>query len=87
MDGTWKSHNVWLGLKEGLVVIAPYGPDVPPEVAKAADELKQGIIAGTLHPFDGPVTNRKGEVVIPKGQHASDEQLLKMDWYVKGVQA
>ncbi len=87
MDGTWKTHNVWLGLKEGMVVIAPYGPDVPPDVAKAADEVKAGIIAGTLHPFDGPVSNQKGEVVIAQGQHASDEQLQKMDWYVKGVQA
>jgi basic membrane protein A len=87
MDGTWKTHNVWLGLKEGMVVIAPYGPDVPPDVAQAADQVKEGIIAGTLHPFDGPVTNQAGEVVIAEGEHASDEQLLKMDWYVKGVQA
>ena len=87
MDGTWKTHNVWLGLKEGMVVIAPYGPDVPPDVAKAADAVKAGIIAGTQHPFDGPVSNQAGEVVIPKGEHASDEQLQKMDWYVKGVQA
>jgi len=87
MDGTWKTHNVWLGLKEGLVVIAPYGPDVPPDVAQAANKVKEGIIAGTLHPFDGPVTNQAGKVVIAAGEHASDEQLLKMDWYVKGVQA
>jgi basic membrane protein A len=87
MDGTWKTHNVWLGLKEGMVVIAPYGPDVPPDVAQAADKVKEGIIAGTLHPFDGPVTNQAGEVVIAAGKHASDEQLQKMDWYVKGVQA
>jgi simple sugar transport system substrate-binding protein len=70
-----------------MVVIAPYGPDVPPDVAQAADKVEDGIIAGTLHPFDGPVTNQGGEVVIAEGQHASDEQLLKMDWYVKGVQA
>jgi basic membrane protein A len=56
-------------------------------VAQAADAVKAGIIAGTLHPFDGPVSNQKGEVVIAQGQHASDEQLQKMDWYVKGVQA
>ncbi len=87
MDGTWKTHNVWLGLKEGMVVIAPYGPDVPPDVAAAADAVKAGIIAGTLHPFDGPVSNQAGEVVIAAGEHASDEQLQKMDWYVKGVHA
>ena len=70
-----------------MVVIAPYGPDVPPDVAKAADEVKAGIIAGTLHPFAGPIKDQKGEVVIAEGEHASDEELQKMDWYVQGVQA
>jgi simple sugar transport system substrate-binding protein len=85
--GTWKSHSVWYGLKEGMVKMAPYGDAVPEEARKAATEVEQGIIAGTLHPFTGPIRNQAGEVKIPAGQHASDEEMLKMDWYVEGVQA
>ena len=61
LDGTWQSHNVWYGLKEGMVEIAPYGPSVPPEVAAAADTVKNEIIAGTRHPFTGPIMDQSGD--------------------------
>ena len=80
---------MWWGLKEGMVEIAPYGARrCRPTCAKAADATKAAIIAGTLHPFTGPVKATEGvERLIAQGQHASDEQLQKMDWYVKGVQS
>ena len=87
LDGTWESHSIWWGLKEGLVAMAPYGPGVPENVAKEADAVRDAIIAGTLHPFTGPIKNQKGEVVVPEGEHMSDEDMNKMDWYVPGVEA
>ena len=36
LDGTWKSQNVWHGLKEGMVEIAPYRPVGPARRAPAA---------------------------------------------------
>jgi basic membrane protein A len=87
MDGAWKSHNIWLGLKEGMVKMAPYGAAVPPEARQAADEVRDGIIAGTLHPFTGPVTDAAGAAKVAEGQQLSDDEMLKMDWYVEGVQA
>ena len=86
IDGTWESVDVWRGLKEGMVVIAPYGPAVTPEMAEAADGVKEAILAGELHPFQGPIHNQAGERVVPEGEHLSDEQLLRMDWYVQGIQ-
>ncbi len=87
LDGTWKSHTVWWGLKEKMVEIAPYGPMVPEKVRAAADAVKQGIIDGTIHPFAGPIRDQSGTLRVPEGKHLSDEELLKMDWYVEGVQA
>jgi basic membrane protein A and related proteins len=87
IDGTWQTHIVWEGLKEGMVKMAPYGPAVTPEAAAAGDAVREGIIAGTLHPFDGPIVNQAGEVVVAEGEHLSDEQMLQMEWWVKGVQA
>jgi len=85
MDGSWKPDDVWGGIASGMCEMAPYA-NMPDNVVKAADEVKNGIAAGKLHPFDGPVKNQAGKEIIPAGQHASDEQLLKMDWFVQGVQ-
>ena len=87
IDGTWETQIIWWGLKEGMVEMAPYGPAVTAEAAAAGDAVREGIIAGTLHPFDGPIENQAGEVVVAEGESLSDEQMLKMDWWVKGVQA
>ena len=87
LEGTWKSQSVWYGLKEGMVSIAPFGPSVPEDVKAEAEKVKAAIVAGSLHPFAGPVKNQAGEVKIADGAHASDEELSRMDWYVQGVQA
>jgi len=86
MEGTWKSHDVWYGLKEGMVQMAPYGDAVPQEVRDAADAVKNAIIDGSLHPFQGPIRNQAGEVVVAEGEVVSDKDLLGMNWYVEGVQ-
>lgn len=86
MDGSWQSHSIWYGLKEGMVEIAPYGPAVEESVKAEAERVRTGIIAGTLHPFAGPIRDQGGAVRIAEGATATDEELSKMDWYVEGVQ-
>lgn len=87
LDGTWKTGSVWWGLKQGMVVMAPYGPAVPPPVQQAADAVKNGIIAGTVQPFAGPISDASGKQRVAAGQVIPDDELLKMNWYVQGVQA
>lgn len=87
MDGSWKTGDVWGGIKDGMVKIAPYNDAVTPAARAAADEVTKGIVAGTLHPFTGELKDLKGEVRVKAGEKASDEMLSKMDWYVEGVQA
>ena len=87
LDGTWQSQNIWHGLKEGMVEIAPFGPSVPPEVAAAASAVRDEIIAGARHPFTGPIMDVAGTERAGTGLTIPDADLAKMDWYVKGVQA
>lgn len=87
LDGSWKSQSVWMGLKDGAVEMAAYGIAVTPEAASAADKIKADIIAGTLHPFTGPIKNQKGQAKVADGKAIADDDLRKMDWYVEGVQA
>jgi simple sugar transport system substrate-binding protein len=86
MDGTWESTDLWYGLKQGMVKMAPYGDAVPADVRQLADEVKQSIIDGTLHPFQGPIKNQNGELVVKAGEVISDKDLLSLNWYVEGVE-
>lgn len=87
MDGTWSSGDTWWGLKEGAVAITPYNERVPAEVVAAAEAIRTGIIDGSHHSFTGPIVDQAGKTRIAAGETASDETLLTMDWYVKGVQS
>ncbi|WP_424948276.1 BMP family ABC transporter substrate-binding protein [Candidatus Spongiihabitans sp.] len=86
MDGTWKSIDTWDGIKSGMVGIAPYGPAVPAKVRAAADAVKQSIIDGSFHPFQGPINDQSGKQIVAEGEHLDDGVLLGMDYYVEGVQ-
>lgn len=86
MAGSWESIDTWGGIKSGMVNIAPYGDAVPAKVRTAADAVKQSIIDGSFHPFQGPINNQSGEQVVGAGERLDDGVLLGMDWYVEGVQ-
>jgi simple sugar transport system substrate-binding protein len=86
LDGTWKSENVWGGIKEGMIDIAPLNEAVPEDLVKQVAAAEAGIRDGTLHPFQGPVKNQAGEIVIAEGEVMTDDQMVKMEYYVEGVQ-
>lgn len=85
LDGTWKSEDTWDGLKEKMVVMAPY-TNMPDDVKKLAEKTEADIVAGTLHPFKCPVYGQDGKAVECKGgAHLDAGQILGMNFYVKGV--
>lgn len=88
LDGTWKSGNVWGGVKEGMIRVGDFGSKVPKAVQDEVLLRQQDIASGKLQPFRAvaDVRNNEGHVVIPKGQSLSDEQILHMNWLVEGVQ-
>lgn len=87
LDGKWRSHSIWWGLKEGMVKMAPYGPTVPGHLAQEADAVRKALISGARHPFAGPVKDRNGVARVAEGQTLSDKEAAAMDWYVAGVEA
>ncbi len=85
MDGTWKSGDVWGGLKEGMVSMAAY-TNMPADVKALAEKVEAGIIAGDIHPFAGPIKDQSGAVKAKAGEVLDDGTLLGMNWYVEGVE-
>lgn len=85
LDGKWEADAVWYGLKEGSIKLAPLNPVVPQKVADDVAKATQAIIDGTLHPFQGPIKDQSGKVVVETGKSLTDDDLLGMSYYVEGV--
>ncbi|RRI03877.1 BMP family ABC transporter substrate-binding protein [Mesorhizobium tamadayense] len=83
LDGTWKPDNVWLGIKDGAVKLAPF-TNMPDDV-KAMAEATTKKIADGWNPFTGPVSKQDGSPWLKDGEVADDGTLLGMNFYVKGI--
>ena len=84
LDGTWKSEQIWDGLKDGILTMAPY-TNMPDDVKKAAEDVEAKIRSGELHPFTGPVKKQDGSDWLAAGAVSDDGTLLGMNFYVAGV--
>ena len=85
MDGSWKSGDTWGGMNDGMVEMAPF-TNMPDDV-KPRSPLKTRRASWTARsmPSRARSRTRDGQVVVKVGERVSDEDLLKMNWYVEGV--
>ena len=86
LAGTWRSTGVWGGIKDGMVVLAPFNPAVPADVVALVKATEQEIAAGTKHPFTGPIRDNSGRERLAAGRTMPDDELAVLDFYVEGVQ-
>lgn len=85
VEGRWKSRSLWRGIKDGWVDFV-VTTDLAEPIDSKIKALRQAIVSGKTHPFEGPVYRQNGRQVIARGEHLSDQQLLSMDYFVKGVE-
>jgi len=86
LDGKWKQDNVWGGIKDGMVKMAPFNKVVPQDVQDLVNKTGTDIGAGKFHPFTGPIKDNEGKERLAAGKVMDDATLSKMDYYVEGVQ-
>lgn len=84
MEGTWEQVDVWAGMAEGHVVMAPY-TNMPDDVKKLAEETEAKIKSGEFDPFTGPVKKQDGSDWLADGEVAEEGVLLGLNFYVEGV--
>ena len=85
LDKKWKGTNVWGGIKDGMIQLAPMSKSVPADVQKQVKGLEASIKAGKFHPFAGPVVDQEGKERVAKGKDMSDSDMNSMNYYVQGV--
>ena len=84
LAGTWKTHEYWGGLKDGVVKLSSISPKVPANVVKEVEAAQKKILGGWSI-FTGPLKGQDGKVVYPAGQVVPDAKQASMDWFVEGV--
>ncbi len=86
LDGTWESMDTWDGIDAGMVEIGEFSDRIPEDVRASAAAIRDGIAAGTLHSFTGPINRQDGSPWLMDGETADDATLATMDFYVEGVE-
>jgi len=84
LDGSWRVHPVWGGMKDGFVQLAPLNASVPKDVAALFEARKREIVGGRFQPFSGRIVDSEGRV-RQIGGAMSDEHIAKMNYFVAGV--
>jgi simple sugar transport system substrate-binding protein len=86
LDGKWKSQNTWGGIKDGMILLSPFNAAVPKEVADEVQARQADIVAGRLHPFQGPIADQTGAVKVAQGKTLPDAEIESMNWLAEGVE-
>ena len=89
LNGRWTTGNVWRGIEGGMVCVGDFGPQASAAVQHEVAARAKDIAAGRLKPFtagNAPVRDNEGQIVIEANQALTDDQILRMNWLVEGVQ-
>ena len=85
MDGSWKSGDVWGGLKSGMLKMAPYA-NMPDDVKALAEKTEAGLKSGEIVIFKGPINAQDGSPKVKVGEVLDDGAVAGMDWLAEGVE-
>lgn len=86
MAGTWKSGDVWGGIGQGMIKMAPFNAVIPADVVAEIATKQAAIGSGALKPFTGPLIDQAGKVKFASGVAMPDKDIASMNWFVEGVQ-
>jgi len=85
MDGTWKPAHIRKGIGAGFITLGEFGPQVPEQVRQIVLTFAEGLKAGVLHPFTGPIRDQEGNIRIAEGETWGPERMGEFDWLVEGI--
>jgi len=96
LSGTWKTvsdnaaydqkpMNFWLGMDTGIVDIMYSNRNMSTPTKQLINSMRQSIIRNEFNVFAGPIYDQKDVLRVGHDEKASYEQIINMDWFVKGV--
>ena len=86
LDGTWKTSQVWWGVKDGAIDLINLSDKVPEATKTKIEDIKRGLKDGSFTIWKGPIKDQSGKEVLKADEKAEDKLLLSINFYVKGVE-
>ena len=87
IDGTWTGEVYYGGLADGVVGLAPFGPDVPQNVIDLVEQRRQAIASGQFDVLAGPIVDNTGKVVVAEGETIPvADRAACCTWLIEGVE-
>jgi simple sugar transport system substrate-binding protein len=83
--GQWRTGSTSGGLKEGMIRVGDFGPQLPAKVREEIQRVQKEIVQGKRQPFQGPIADNEGKALVGLGQQLSLDQILNMNYLVAGV--
>jgi basic membrane lipoprotein Med (substrate-binding protein (PBP1-ABC) superfamily) len=93
LTGAWesksltdKSHslNYWYGISSGVIDVI-YSKKLSYNTLKLLELLKDGLVKGTISPFDGELRSREGIVKAAGSDRLTYEEILSINWLNENV--
>jgi basic membrane protein A and related proteins len=88
LNGKWKSSTSYVNMPLKTVSLDETGKlwaKVPAAVKTKIAAKMKAFQDGTGNPFQGPLYNQAGKMIIPAGKTLNDAQVSKMNYLVKGT--
>lgn len=85
IDGNYETVNISGSFDVKLQDLATFGDEVPEQIRDKVNAVKQQIINGELHVFEGPVYNQKGDIIFAEGYRPQIEEINMMSELVQGI--
>ncbi len=82
--GRQQAINYWWGMSSGVIDVQ-LSDTMPDGVRHLAEILKGDIIAGSLDPFGGRITDQSGNIRNDGSISFSPEEIINMDWFCDNV--
>jgi len=80
-----EANFFWWGIDSKIIDIK-YGETLPEELKETVDFMKEMIASGIYSLFKGPIRDNLGNVKLEEGEIIAVDDILNMDWLVKGVE-
>jgi len=85
INESWTAQEYWHGFEDDAIKLSEFHPSVPAQVREKVLAGREAMAKGSDDSFAGPLCDQSGVLRIPKGEKATDKELLTMRWFVQGV--